>query len=226
MLQRIVVGALETNCWIVSDRGQALLVDPGAEPERILRGVAGLEVVGLVLTHAHWDHVMALQTLKGRLGAPVFAHPAERAVWEHELRHAEQTGHWDAGTATDDLLPTGQLAFDDRQDLWDGAIDRELVDGDVLRVGRLDVTVLHTPGHTPGSVTLKLPGQLLTGDTLFPGGPGLTGWPLSDFPTIMRSVEHLLTTADRSTMIRPGHGRSTVVSVERPHLEAWRSRGW
>ncbi|MEU4191832.1 MBL fold metallo-hydrolase [Kribbella sp. NPDC026611] len=224
MLHPIVVGALDTNCWVVHDQGKALVVDPGDEGERILDGLAGLDVVGLVLTHAHWDHVLALQDLRERLDVPVLAHPAETAVWEHELRHAEQTGHWDAGTATDELLPTGQLAFDSQAKLWDGVIDQELADGDVLQVAGL--TVIHTPGHTPGSLTFKLPGQLLTGDTLFPGGPGLTGWPLSDFPTIMRSVDHLLTTADHSTTIHPGHGRSTVASAERPHLKEWRARGW
>lgn len=110
--------------------------------------------------------------------------------------------------------------------MWDGAT-RPLHDGGQLRIGSLAVTARHTPGHTPGGLTLELPGHLLTGDTLFPGGPGLTGvpWPDSDFPTILRSVERLLTGPD-DTVVHPGHGRDTTVTDERPDLPGWRARGW
>ncbi len=81
------------------------------------------------------------------------------------------------------------------------------------------------PATPPGGVTLSVPGHLLTGDTRFPGGPGLTGWPLSDFPTIMRSVRRLLDYPG-STVIYPGHGQDTTVERERPDTERWEQRGW
>ena len=100
-----------------------------------------------------------------------------------------------------------------------------MTDGQLLHAGPLTARVLHTPGHTPGGTSLSLAGHLLTGDTLFPGGPGLTGWPLSDFPTIIRSVRRLLT-APPATTVHPGHGMDTVVGDERPHLAQWHERGW
>jgi hydroxyacylglutathione hydrolase len=226
MLRRVVTGPLQTNSWIIHDQRSAFLVDPGAEPARLISALEGIELLGIVLTHAHWDHVLALPELAKTLRAPVLAHPAEVEVWKHEMRHLEEVGHWDAGTATADLLPTGTLRPATDEHLWDGVIDRQLNDGDVLQLNDLQLRVLHTPGHTPGGITLEMPGHLLTGDTLFPGGPGLTGWPMSDFPTILRSVEGLLRTHTSDTMIHPGHGPSTTVGAEAPELEHWRRRGW
>ena len=228
VLRRWVAGALDTNTWVVHapDSRDALLVDPGDDPERLAAAVQDLRIQAIVLTHAHWDHLLALPLLAELVDAPVLAHPAASEVWAHELQHLEEHGHWDAGTATGDLLPTGLLALDPERRVWDGRIDAELADGDELVVGGLVVQVVHTPGHTPDGVTLAMPGHLLTGDTLFPGGPGLTGWPLSDFDTIMKSVEQLLTTYDVATGIHPGHGDSTTVGAEAPSLEAWRARGW
>lgn len=228
VLRRCVSGALETNTWIVHAVGgrEALLVDPGDDPERLAAEVQGLKIRGIVLTHAHWDHLLALPRLVELVGAPVLAHRAAGEVWARELEFAGEHGYWDAGTATEELLPSGGLAVDPKRKLWDGRIDEELADGQELRVGGLVVRVLHTPGHSPDGVTLAMPGHLLTGDTLFPGGPGLTGWPLSDFGTIMGSVERLLTEYDVATGIHPGHGNSTTVGAEAPSLEEWRARGW
>lgn len=160
------------------------------------------------------------------LGVPVLAHPDDAPVWPHELDRVERTGHWDAGTATEGLLRAGaRLRPGPRDRAWLGRPDRHVHDGQRLRAGPLTARVLHTPGHTPGSISLLLPGHVLTGDTLFPGGPGLTGWPLSDFPTILRSVRRLLALSDRTT-IHPGHGESTVVARERPHVQEWAARGW
>jgi glyoxylase-like metal-dependent hydrolase (beta-lactamase superfamily II) len=225
-LRRVVVGPMATNCWVLHADGdrRALVVDPGDEPERIRAVVADVaadvDVVAVVLTHAHWDHVLAA----GTIDAPVLAHPEDGPVWPHELATLDRLGHWDAGTATAELLAAGH-GLRPVGPVWDGHVDGHLADGQVLAVGPLDVEVLHTPGHTPGGVSLHVDGHLLTGDTLFPGGPGLTGWPLSDFPTIMTSVRRLAA-LPAATVVHPGHGPATTIGAERPHVDEWAARGW
>lgn len=110
--------------------------------------------------------------------------------------------------------------------LWDGTVDTGLAHGDVLRAGGLELTVLHTPGHTPGGICLRAGGHVLTGDTLFPGGPGLTGWPFSDFETIIRSIRARLFALSPDTVVHPGHGASSTIGHEAPHLDQWVARGW
>jgi glyoxylase-like metal-dependent hydrolase (beta-lactamase superfamily II) len=205
---------------------RALIVDPGDEPERILAAAADLDVLAVLLTHAHFDHVLAVPQVARTLDVPVLAHPADAPVWPHELAAARAAGHWNAGTATDGLLAREPraLAFPPGGPLWDGVTD-PAADGQVLPIGPLAVRVLHTPGHTPGGLTLSVDGHLLTGDTLFPGGPGLTGPALSDFPAIIESVRGLLRFPG-STRIHPGHGHETTVGAQRPYLDEWIARGW
>lgn len=223
-VRRVVVGVLETNCWIVSAAGEALVVDPGDEAERILAATGGLDVTAILLTHAHFDHVLAVPELVDAWAVPVLAHPAESPVWPHELATVRRDGHWDAGTATAALVADDPSRLSPPGRLWDGAFTPvdDLVD---IHVGPLTARVLHTPGHTPGGISLLVGDHLLSGDTQFPGGPGLTGPPLSDFPTIIGSVRRLLALPD-GTRIHPGHGGDTTVADERPHVHEWVARGW
>ncbi|MBV9846650.1 MAG: MBL fold metallo-hydrolase [Kutzneria sp.] len=228
-LSRLVVGALETNCWILRETGSnhALVIDPGDEPDRVLDAVGDLTVVAVAVTHAHFDHVLGLAEVAGRLGAPIIGHPAEEAVWRNELTDLRTRGYFDAGTATETLLAEGRPPRPDPAlPLWQGHFDQHVSDGDTIALGELRVRVLHAPGHTPGGICLAVRGQLFTGDTLFPGGPGLTGWPLSDFDTIMISVRRLLGEFPADTVVHPGHGSDTTVGRESPHVEEWQSRGW
>lgn len=103
--------------------------------------------------------------------------------------------------------------------------DEPLLPG-AIAVGALELRVVHTPGHTPGSVVVVLDGIVLSGDTLFPGGPGATSGPGADFDTIMTSLDTSLFTLPDETIVMPGHGLDTTIGAERPSLEAWRSRGW
>ncbi|HEX2046856.1 MAG TPA: MBL fold metallo-hydrolase [Acidimicrobiales bacterium] len=108
------------------------------------------------------------------------------------------------------------------------AYDFEIVDGDVIEVGRLRLHAVHTPGHTPGSTCFILEGSpvLLSGDTLFPGGPGNTRRNRTDFATIIRSIQQRLFTLPDETIVMPGHGDDTTIGTERPHLQEWIDRGW
>jgi glyoxylase-like metal-dependent hydrolase (beta-lactamase superfamily II) len=177
------------------------------------------------LTHAHFDHVLAVPELARHWQVPVYAHPADAPVWPDELDVVRRTGYWDAGTATAELLARDPaLLVPPAGPPWDGR-STPVADGDTLDVGPLRVDVLHTPGHTPGGISLLAGADLLTGDTLFPGGPGLTGTRLSDFPTIIRSVRRLYELPD-ATRVHPGHGADTTIGAERPHLDEWVARGW
>jgi glyoxylase-like metal-dependent hydrolase (beta-lactamase superfamily II) len=101
-----------------------------------------------------------------------------------------------------------------------------LADGQRVAFGAAHLDVLHTPGHTPGSVCFLSDGQLFSGDTLFPGGPGATKPPLGDFPEIMRSLREQLFTLPDATLVFPGHGDPTTIGRERPSLDEWEARGW
>ena len=108
------------------------------------------------------------------------------------------------------------------------AYDFEIADGDVIEVGNLRLHAVHTPGHTPGSTCFTIEGSpvLLSGDTLFPGGPGNTRRHPTQFATIIRSIQQRLFTLPDETIVMPGHGDDTTIGTERPHLQEWIDRGW
>ena len=103
--------------------------------------------------------------------------------------------------------------------------DRLIKDGDVFQFGGSSVRAIHTPGHTPGSISLVVEDILLSGDTLFPGGPGNTKRDGGDFPAVIASVEKLFSLPD-DTKVYPGHGKGTTIGAERPHLQEWIDRGY
>ena len=104
--------------------------------------------------------------------------------------------------------------------------DLLLSDEQLITFGNQQLLVLHTPGHTPGSVCLLTGRNLISGDTLFPGGPGATATPLGSFPRIIESIREKLFTLPDDTLVLPGHGKSTTIGEERPHLDEWIARGW
>ncbi|MDT0270491.1 MBL fold metallo-hydrolase [Streptomyces sp. DSM 44915] len=187
--------AVDNNVWLVGDDAEVLVVDAAHDAEAIAAAVGERTVVAIVATHAHNDHVNAAPELARLTGAPVLLHPADLPLWS---------------ATHPDRAPDGELA-----------------DGQRLAVGSVELTVLHTPGHAPGAVCLHAPalGTVFTGDTLFQGGPGATGRSFSDFPTIVDSIRDRLLTLPPATVVRTGHGDSTTIGEEAPHLPEWIARG-
>ncbi|GAA3651871.1 MBL fold metallo-hydrolase [Streptomyces chitinivorans] len=186
---------VDNNVWIVGDEDEALVVDAAHDADAIARALGGRRLTAIVCTHAHDDHIDAAPALAEATGAPVLLHPDDRPLWD--LTHP---GH---------------------------APDGELADGQTLTVAGTGLTVLHTPGHAPGAVCLYAPalGTVFTGDTLFAGGPGATGRSFSHFPTIIDSIRDRLLTLPPETVVRTGHGESTTIGAEAPHLQEWIDRG-
>lgn len=138
-------------------------------------------------------------------------------------------GHGDhvgAAHALADLLSVPIALHEADVFLTGWAPDMLLEDRGTLSVGEVLLDVHHTPGHTPGSVCFHVDGHLFTGDTLFPGGPGATRFPYSDFDTIMASLEDRLFVFDEATPFHPGHGASSTLADEQPQLEEWHRRRW
>jgi glyoxylase-like metal-dependent hydrolase (beta-lactamase superfamily II) len=189
IIRKIRVGVMENNTYVLECPAthEALLVDGCFEPDRILEESKGANLVGIVQTHGHGDHVQALPDLKRQLNVPVYAHPGESYPVE---------------------------------------IDVKLTDGDLLRFGDRDAKVIHTPGHTPGGVCLLSGRHLISGDTLFPGGPGNTRGNKRDFAQIIESISSKLFVLPDDTVVYPGHGEDTTIGTEKPHLQEWIDRGW
>ncbi len=142
----------------------------------------------------------------------------------------ETHGHWDHIQAVPAVREAGiavGVTAEDASML--PSYDYLLEDESVVPVGRLRLHTIHTPGHTPGSMCFRIEGSpvLLSGDTLFPGGPGNTRTDLGDFPTIINSIERrLFASLPPATIVMPGHGADTTIGTERPHLQEWVDRGW
>jgi len=142
----------------------------------------------------------------------------------------ETHGHWDHIQAVPAVREAGiSVAVTAADAAMLPSYDLVLEDDTVLEVGRLRIRTIATPGHTPGSMCFAVDGTplLLTGDTLFPGGPGNTSFEGGDFPSIIASIEHrLFTRFAPETMVLPGHGATTTIGSESPHLQEWIDRGW
>jgi glyoxylase-like metal-dependent hydrolase (beta-lactamase superfamily II) len=186
---------VDNNVWIVGDDREAIVIDAAHDADAIAEALKGRRLKAVVCTHAHNDHIDAAPALAERFGAPILLHP--------------------------DDLPLWNMTHPDRRP------DGELSDGQVLEAGGTALKVLHTPGHAPGAVCLYAPdaGVVFTGDTLFRGGPGATGRSFSDFPTIIASIREKLLTLPGDTKVLTGHGDSTSIGDEAPHLEEWIARG-
>lgn len=188
------VGEMQANCYILyePEREDALAIDPGAEPELIRLALDGRRLAGILLTHGHQDHIGAVRALRSA-EAPVYIHLGDAPMLENpNLSLAVMVGG-----------PQSQ-----------GAPDYILEEGGITLAG-ISVDVLHTPGHTPGSVCFLAGGALFSGDTLFAsGGVGRTDFPGGDGRALSASIEKLMR-LDESLRVYPGHGDETTIRAER-----------
>lgn len=212
------VGMLQCNCHIVGDpqTREAIVIDPGDDAARILEVIEchHLKVTAIVITHAHIDHVIGLRRVHAATGAPVYMHADDLGLY----RILDVQASW-LGWKTPEEAPIDQLV-------------RE---GDMIRWGRHEAQILHTPGHTPGSICLYMPsdmpsaptganaakparsgtGQLFAGDTLFAGGIGRTDLWGGSFEGIIHSLKGKLLELPDDTIVYPGHGEITTIGKER-----------
>ncbi len=201
VLEQLVVGLFQCNCTILGDEESrdAIVIDPGDEPDRILDVVRrhGLTVREIIHTHAHIDHVGATDELRKRTGGRVGIHPGDRFLYENLPMQARVLG------------VSSPLS---------GDIDRLLQDGDGIACGSAEIEVFHTPGHTPGSVSFWMDGSspaIFTGDTLFMGSIGRTDLWGGSLEALMTSIQRRLLTLGDDVIVYPGHGPSTTVGQER-----------
>jgi len=197
-IDRVSVGPLETNCWIVSDDagGPVVVIDPGDDLPAIEQAIGGREVATVVLTHGHFDHLGAAGELSVSFDAPLAVHEADAAG----ITTAEGTGGAFFGFH-------GHVAPEP---------DHRLADGDVVAAGLLRLRVLHTPGHSPGSISLLAEGEghVFSGDTVFAGSVGRTDFPGGDARALKASITSVLAALPAETKVHPGHGPDTTIGRE------------
>ncbi|MGH9094715.1 MAG: MBL fold metallo-hydrolase [Acidimicrobiales bacterium] len=186
---------VDNNIWLLGDDDQVIVFDAAHQAGPIAAAVGERKVQMILATHGHNDHINAATDLAGLVGAPVALHPDDRMLWD--VVHADR------------------------------APDLTLADGQVLELAGVRLHVLHTPGHSPGGVCVLVPDAVLvfSGDTLFQGGPGATGRSFSDFGTIVASIRDRLLGLPAATVVHTGHGPTTTIGAEAPHLDEWIARG-
>ena len=200
IIKTLPVGPIMANCFIVGcqETMQAAIIDPGDEADKILQSVAdsNLEVKTIINTHGHFDHVSANKGIHAATKAPILIHALDAPMLEHISASAANWGL----SAENSPVP-----------------DRTLNDGDTIVFGNITLNVLHTPGHTPGGISLFTEGHVFVGDTLFAGSIGRTDFPGGDFATLKSSIQDKLFTLGDDVRVYTGHGPETTIGHEKQH---------
>ena len=198
IIKTLAVGPIQANCFILGceETLEAVVIDPGEEADRILNAVAesNLTVKYIINTHGHMDHVSANKKLNDATGAPIFIHALDAPMLDQVASSAAAWG-LDAENSP--------------------APDRELEDGDEVAFGNITLTVIHTPGHTRGGISLMAKDDVFVGDTLFAGSIGRTDFPGGSFETIKESIQQKLFKLGDDVTVHAGHGPTTTIGQEK-----------
>ncbi len=203
-IKHVVVGMFQANCFAVrtGPRGQGFVVDPGDEPEAIVELIreTGIEPEAILLTHGHIDHTNAADEIRRRYRSRVICHSADRAMVEE----ASQPTLWD--------LVRNPCT-----------VDQEIHNSSALKIAGLEIEVIHTPGHTGGSVCYRVGTHLFSGDTLFKGSIGRTDLPGGSDNEMFNTLRTRICSLDDALVVYPGHGPVTTIGEEKelnPFLQA------
>ena len=191
-IDTLVLGPIQTNCYIVYNEGgnEAVIIDPAAEAEKIRKALDGKKAAAVLLTHGHFDHTGALDAFEG---TPIYMHPSDDVMLLDPV--------WSVGADLGDDAPRP-------------AATHFVQEGDRLHLAGLDIQVLHTPGHTLGSVCYAVGDVLFSGDTMFYHSYGRTDFPGGDQTELFRSLRRLLS-LEKNYIVCPGHGEPTSLEQER-----------
>jgi glyoxylase-like metal-dependent hydrolase (beta-lactamase superfamily II) len=198
IIEKLAVGPIMANCFVIGCEAtrEGAVIDPGAEAERIMDVVraADLKITRIINTHGHFDHVGANRRIKAATDAELIIHPLDAPMLD---KLDQMAGAF--GMSVENSPPP----------------DRTVEEGEQIAVGELTLAVLHTPGHTPGGISLHSDGHVFVGDTLFQGSIGRTDFPGGDYDTIIRSIREKLFKLGDQVVVYTGHGPETVIGQEK-----------
>lgn len=201
-IEKYVVGIIGTNCYLVinEETKEAVLIDPGAYPLKIRNAVkeAGLKIKAVLLTHAHFDHIMGLDDVRKEFQVPVYVEEADLNMMTDGSRNLS-VNYVNGGYQYKDATP--------------------VKDGQILEIAGMQFKVIHTPGHTPGGCCyyMEKEGVLFSGDTLFQASVGRSDFPGGSASELVRSVKEKLLALPDETHVYPGHMDETTIGYERRH---------
>ncbi len=192
-IKHVTVGPLRTNCYIIISNDESLIIDPGGDPAKIISIAKKTKVKAIVATHGHFDHVLAAPVLKEKLGSEFWIHKNDVEIMKSYMTHMYIYG-----------IPEP---------------DKFVEEGDIILVGDTKWRILHTPGHTPGSICiLNYSNKIVfTGDTIFRGALGRTDLPSGDVNVLFDSLRKIFSLLTRDFVVYPGHGERTTLGEEYSH---------
>ena len=200
ILETLIVGALQVNCYILGSEAtkEVVVIDPGSNGDKIMQLIdeMGLKLKYIINTHAHFDHIGGNAALQSKTGAKIIIHEEDSILLDKLRKQADVFGYEVTPSPPADIL---------------------VKEGDTIEFGDMKLDVIHTPGHTPGGISLKVDNIIFTGDTLFNNSIGRTDLPGGSFEHIIYSIKEKLFCFDDGVKVYPGHGEDTTIGNEKKY---------